>query len=245
METSRKSRTRRRRNVNRVENYAIGYIRVSTDKQVESGAGMAAQRTLIEAFATLNGLEIIDWYVEEEGVSGSIQPMDRPAMGEALDALRTGPASVFLFKDQTRVGRNASDLLALRDRADEEGWRLASSDGRLDNSTDAGRLQFVILAGVAEYELALIRSRTREALAEKRAQGVRLGRPSTLPESVVRRIVSERRSGAGWSAIARGLMADGVPTARGGATWYPSAVQKVFLGQDAARILAELEVVAA
>ena len=69
-------------------------------------------------------------------------------------------------------------------------------------------------------------------------RGVRLGRPSVLPESVVRRIVEEREGGAGWTAIARGLMDDGVPTARGGATWHPSAVQKVYNGQDAAKVSA-------
>lgn len=229
---------RRRRTVVRMANQAIGYIRVSTDKQVKSGGGMAAQRTLIEGFAKLNDLEIIGWYVEDEAVSGSIRPSDRPAMSRALEALSTGPASVFLFKDQTRVGRNASDLLQLRDRADAEGWRLAGSDGKLDNSTPAGRMQFTVLAAFSEYERDMIRSRTREALAEKRAQGVRLGRPSVLPEEVVRRIVEERNGGAGWSAIARGLMADGVQTARGGATWYPSSVQSVYNGQDAASLAA-------
>lgn len=219
-----------------MSNYAVGYVRVSTDKQVESGAGLAAQKTLITAFAAAQGLEITDWFIEDEGVSGSIRPMSRPAMARALDALRTGPASVLLFKDQTRVGRNAKDLLDLRDAADGQGWRLASSDGKLDNSTPAGRLQFVILAGVAEYELEMIRSRTREALAEKKAAGVRLGRPSVLPAEVVARIVEAKDGGAGWSAIARSLMADGIPTARGGATWHASAVQKVYQGQDAAKL---------
>jgi DNA invertase Pin-like site-specific DNA recombinase len=237
METSRKTRTRRSRSVTRVENYAVGYIRVSTDKQVESGAGMAAQKTLITAFATTQGLEIIDWYIEDEGVSGSITPMGRPAMSTALEALRTGPASVLLFKDQTRVGRNALDLLKLRERADGDGWRLASSDGKLDNATAAGRLMFTMLAGVAEYELEMIRSRTREALAEKKAAGVRLGAPSALPLDVVRRIVEERDGGAGWSAIARGLNEDGVLTARG-KTWFPNTVRQTYNGQDAAKVAA-------
>ncbi len=45
-------------------------------------------------------------------------------------------------------------------------------------------------------------------------------------------------AGDGWSAIARALNADGVPTAQGGATWYPATVRKVCQGQDAARLLA-------
>jgi hypothetical protein len=62
---------------------------------------------------------------------------------------------------------------------------------------------------------------------------VRLGRPGRLPVEVVDRIVVEHRDGASWSAIARGLEADGVPTAQGGARWYPAPVRKVWHGQDA------------
>jgi DNA invertase Pin-like site-specific DNA recombinase len=235
METSRKPATRRRRTVKRVDNYAIAYLRVSTAEQVKSGAGLDAQRAAITATAAARGLEIIAWHADE-GVSGATAPMNRPALSKALDELATGPGSVLLFGKADRVGRRASDLLALRDRAEHEGWTLASADGAVDLTTPHGKLMFTMLAGVAEMERDLIRSRTREGLAAKREQGVRLGRPSTLPASVVARIVEERDAGAGWSAIARGLMADGVPTARGGATWHPSAVQKVFNGQDAARV---------
>ena len=55
------------------------------------------------------------------------------------------------------------------------------------------------------------------ALAEKRAEGVTLGRPSVLPEAVVGRIVAARGAREGWSAIARALNADAVPTAHRGA----------------------------
>ncbi|MEH0549225.1 recombinase family protein [Streptomyces sp. B21-105] len=237
MEISRKPTARRRRTVARVSNYAIGYLRVSTAEQVKSGAGLDAQRTAITACAAARGLEVIAWHVDE-GVSGGTAPMKRPELSKALDALATGPASVLLFGKADRVGRRATDLLALRDRAEREGWTLASADGAVDLTSPHGKLMFTMLAGVAEMERDLIRARTREGLAAKREQGVRLGRPSVLPESVVRRIVEEREGGAGWTAIARGLMDDGVPTARGGATWHPSAVQKVYNGQDAAKVSA-------
>jgi DNA invertase Pin-like site-specific DNA recombinase len=243
METSRKTTRRRRRTVERVSTYAIGYLRVSTDEQAKSGAGLDAQRTAIELAAKSRGLEIIAWHVDE-GVSGTVKPASRPELAAALAALATGPASALIFGKMDRVSRNAKVLLDLRDLADEQGWVLSSADGSIDNTTPHGRMFFVQLAAMAEMERDLISARTREALSEKRAQGVRLGRPSALPESVVRRIVTERVAGAGWSAIARGLMADGVPTARGGATWHASAAQKVFLGQDAARIVVELEAAA-
>lgn len=221
-----------RRRTKRDPNAAIGYLRVSTEEQARSGAGLDAQRAAIKAFAELRGLEVIAWHVDE-GVSGAKAPMNRPALAAALQDLATGPGSVLLFGKADRVGRRAADLLALRERAEREGWTLASADAQVDLTTPAGRMMFTMLAGVAEMERELIQARTREGLAAKRAQGVRLGRPATLPADVVTRIVREREAGRGWSAIARDLTAEEIPTARGGAKWYPATVQKVWTGQDA------------
>jgi DNA invertase Pin-like site-specific DNA recombinase len=95
-------------------------------------------------------------------------------------------------------------------------------------STPTGQLMATIVSAMAQYERQLIGQRTRDSLAEKRAQGVRLGRPRALSDEVVGRIVAERRAGASTPAIARGLNADRVPTAHGGARWYPSTIQRVL-----------------
>ena len=75
-------------------------------------------------------------------------------------------------------------------------------------------------------------------LAVKRAQGVRLGRPSSLPAKVVARILAARAGGASLRAIAADLTADNVPTATGG-KWHASTVRVVLDGQDAARLRAQ------
>ena len=54
-----------------------------------------------------------------------------------------------------------------------------------------------------------------------------LGRPRTLPDKVVQRIVRERAKGRTWMAIADGLNADRVATAQGGLRWYPATVRSV------------------
>jgi hypothetical protein len=68
---------------------------------------------------------------------------------------------------------------------------------------------------------------TKAALAIKRSQGVVLGRPRTLPDKVVDRILRERAKGRTWTAIADGLNGDGVPTAQGGRRWYPATGRSV------------------
>ncbi|MGI9609398.1 MAG: recombinase family protein, partial [Acidimicrobiia bacterium] len=73
-----------------------------------------------------------------------------------------------------------------------------------------------------------ISERTKEALAEARAGGVRLGRPRAVPDEVVARIHSERDKGNTLAGIAAGLNADDIPTAHGGAQWHHSTIRAVL-----------------
>jgi len=86
-----------------------------------------------------------------------------------------------------------------------------------------------VLATFGQFERRLIGQRTKEALAVKKASGVRLGRPPTVPQSVVRRIQRLRARGETLRAIADSLNQDRVPTAQGGAKWYPATVHHVLL----------------
>ncbi len=93
------------------------------------------------------------------------------------------------------------------------------------------------MASAAQWERRLVSQRTREALAVRRAQRVRLGRPAVLPQDVVSRIVRDRTAGMTLGCTAEVLNADKVPTARGGGRWYASTVRAVLASQ-AARALA-------
>jgi len=75
----------------------------------------------------------------------------------------------------------------------------------------------------------LISQRTKEALAVKRAQGVRLGRPPTIDKKVVTRIRRERTRGRTFADIAERLNEEGVPTAHGGKRWHPTTVRNLAL----------------
>jgi DNA invertase Pin-like site-specific DNA recombinase len=88
-----------------------------------------------------------------------------------------------------------------------------------------------VLATFAQFERRLIGQRTREALAQKKAQGVQLGRPRQLPKKVRTRIKRRRAAGKSLAAIAGELNRDEVPTAHGGARWYPSTVRAVLAAE--------------
>jgi DNA invertase Pin-like site-specific DNA recombinase len=78
-------------------------------------------------------------------------------------------------------------------------------DVAVDTSTPSGEAMANMLATFAQFERRLISQRTREALAVKRASGVRLGRPPTLPQAVVRRIQRQRERGDSLRKIAGDL----------------------------------------
>lgn len=124
-----------------------------------------------------------------------------------------------------RLSRSMLDFTALMATAQKQGWALVALDCAVDTTTPAGEAMAHVLATFAQFERRLISQRTREALAEKRAKGVRLGRPVSLPQQVARRIQRQRTRGDSLRKIADDLNSDAVPTAQGGARWHPSTVR--------------------
>ena len=205
----------------------IGYARVSTNEQASSGLGLDAQRASIQAEIDRRGWTLVEM-VEDAGVSA--KTLERPGIAHALKVLHEGAAGTLLVAKLDRATRSTIDAAKLLERSQREGWALVALDLGLDPTTPTGELVATIMAAVAQWERRAIGTRTKDALAAKRAQGVRLGRPSVLPAEVTDRIVSAYQAGMSWSAIARQLDADGVPTAHGGLKWYPATVRKVALG---------------
>jgi len=141
-----------------------------------------------------------------------------------------------------RLARNVRVALEIdEDYATRHSWGIVFGDMDIDTSTAVGKMQLSMFASVARFERDRISERTREALAIKRAQGVRLGRPSTLPPAIVTRIVAEREARSSLRAIADGLIRDGIPTAQGGRAWHASTVRKVLASQQASARLHMLE----
>lgn len=216
----------------------IAYVRVSTDEQAASGAGLEAQRAAIEAEVSRRGWTIAGWHADE-GVSGSKDVAHRSGLAAAIEAIEDGKAAVLMVAKTDRVARGLRTLLDVIDRVECARGAVVAVDGTIDTSSAAGRFQTQIMGSVAELERALISDRTKAALAVRKAQGVRLGRPSALAREVVMRIIEARTGGASLRAIAAELTADGVLTAQGGAKWHANTIKQVLEGQDAERIRAD------
>ena len=208
----------------------VGYTRVSTAEQGDSGLGLAAQEAAIRAECARRGWTLAALY--SDTLSG--KTLARPGLAEALDAVESGAAGGIIVAKLDRLSRSLVDFAGLMARAQAGGWNLVALDLGIDLATPAGEFMANVLASAAQWERRIIGQRTRDALAIKAAQGVRLGRPHVLNPLVVQRIVTQHDAGAGWSTIARALNADGVPTAHGGARWHPSTIRAVVLSTQAA-----------
>lgn len=156
----------------------------------------------------------------------------RRDLRRALAAVRRGEASGIVVPRLDRLSRSVYDFSGLLRRSRREGWQLVLADLGLDLTTPTGELIAVILAALAEFERRLIGLNTRNALAVKKAQGVRLGRPPAVPAAVRERIRQERAAGHTWRQIAEMLNRDRVPTAHGGICWHPSVTRWVYERSD-------------
>ena len=82
---------------------AIGYARVSSATQLD-GYGLASQEKDLRKCAKAHGLKLIE-ILRDEGVSGSLEAVDRPGLGEALARLESGEAEVLLLPRLDRLAR--------------------------------------------------------------------------------------------------------------------------------------------
>jgi DNA invertase Pin-like site-specific DNA recombinase len=198
---------------------------VSTDEQRGSGAGLTAQRQAIARECEHRGWHLVD-VIEDAGFSA--KDLNRPGVRIALDLLREGGADALVVAKLDRLSRSMLDFASIMAAAQKQGWAMVALDCAVDTTTPAGEAMANVLATFAQFERRLISQRTKDALAIKKAQGVRLGRPRSLPDDVVDRIANERAESCTLTAIAAGLTNDQVPTAQGGARWYPSTVAAVL-----------------
>lgn len=204
---------------------AIVYVRVSTAEQVESGASLDAQTVALIAEAERRGY--VAQVVREEGISGK-SISKRPALMGALEALKTGKAHALIALRVDRVSRSVVDFSTILEASNREGWALILPESDVDTASPSGRFLLSVLASAAQFERDLIAQRTKEALAQRKREGMTLGRPQRQPALIVERVASERAAGKSLRAIAAGLTADGIPTSQGGKAWHASTISKVL-----------------
>jgi DNA invertase Pin-like site-specific DNA recombinase len=220
----------------------IAYYRVSTARQGRSGLGLEAQREAVRSYLNGGNWSIAEEFTEVESGRKAKRgrKVNRPEFAKALAACRLHRATLVIAK-LDRLVRNVHFTSGLM----ESGVEFFAVD-----NPHATKFTIHILAAVAEHESEMISQRTRDALAAAKRRGVELGgnrgvKPSAKMQVASRKALRERTErrasdltptikalqAAGATslrAIAAGLNAQGIPTARGSGQWSAVQVARVL-----------------
>jgi DNA invertase Pin-like site-specific DNA recombinase len=223
----------------------VGYLRVSTQKQGQSGLGLEAQEAAIRRFCAAEGYEFVQIFTEVETAKGADALERRPQLTAALKRAQAHRCPIVVAK-LDRLSRDVAFVAGLMAK------RVPFIVAEYPN---ADPFMLHIYAAVAEQERTKISERTKAALAAAKARGVRLGnpRPKPIPVEVrrqgpaaLRRNADERaqeltqvleeiaRGGiVSANATARALNERRIPTPRGG-KWSARQVLNVKARLEAA-----------
>lgn len=201
----------------------IGYARVSTEEQASEGQSLAAQARTLAAAVKLSTHELIE-VIEDAGESG--KDTHRPGLQRALQMLVDGEADGMVCTRLDRLTRSVRDMHDLIEWFAHHGYSLWLLDVGVDTSSSSGKIVLTVMAAVAEMIREQTGEHTRAVLRDRKARGLPVSRPAA-PAPIVERVKAMYADGLGFTAIARQLDAEGVPTARGG-NWQASTIQSIL-----------------
>ena len=207
----------------------VAYLRVSTEKQVDHGVSLEAQRAKVAAYAELYDLELVEVIVD---AAASAKTLEREGLQRALGMLRSGRASALLVVKLDRLTRSVKDLGQLLEEYFGSGrFALMSVGEQVDTRTAAGRLVLNVLASVAQWEREATGERTSAALQHKAAAGEYIGgaapfgwrvagdgvrvEPEAAEQAVVALVRQLRAEGSSLRAVAAELDARGLRSRAG------------------------------
>lgn len=218
----------------------VAYIRASKEEQKLT---LDAQHTAIAQWAAREGAEVVSWHVDRD--TSSVTPVDaRRGLLNALASLRAHRGASLVVLRRDRVARDvmlSCIVEAAVTKASGTGVILSVS-GEGNGTTPADQFMRTVVDGAAQYERALIRSRTRAALAELRSKGLKTGGgvpfgyisqdtvhgrtlvQSPAEQATIRQARELRALGLSWCAVARRLGA----SPRTGKTFQALQVQRML-----------------
>ena len=225
---------------------AIGYARVSTDKQ-ENSADAQERKIRLNA-AAREEIELIEVISDVDEFSGNL---NRPGIQRVLEMVHAKQIDAVIVTKLDRLTRSTRDAIDLIELFGKKGVALISITESLDTESPIGRFVVRLMASIGELEREMIGARTSEGLQNIKAQGFPAGpapfgwksQPRTDKErelkirkplienpeekKILARINDLHGKGMTWPAMAGILNREGHRT-RSGGKWQYQAVHRIY-----------------
>lgn len=216
----------------------IGYTRVSTDEQANSGLSLASQEMRLRAYAAATDLILTD-IIEDAGCSA--KDLNRPGMQRILGRIEDQKTDGILILKLDRLTRSVRDLGLLIDLCEQHGVALMAVQESINTATAAGRLVTNVLVSVAQWECEVIGERTKSALAVKRMRGEKTGglvpygytstngrlHVNKSEQAVIQLMIQLRLEHHSYNDIAK-LITERGHLSRLGKSWHPQTVHRIL-----------------
>lgn len=225
---------------------AIAYIRVSSQRQVDEGVSIQAQKRRILEYVRYKKLNLSpDDIIIEEGVSGGIPLWDRPKGRILKRRLSTGQYHDLVTMKLDRMFRLTTDVLTTIDELNDAGIDLHIVDlngEAVDTSTTMGRFFLTLMGALAEMERGLISERTIEAMNQLRATNKQFTKsifgwdvdengmfvPNWAEQDIIDYMAWQiNENGMATAALARSLNKRGIKGKRGG-KWQGNSITRTI-----------------
>jgi len=213
---------------------AFAYLRVSAKGQVD-GDGFTRQEIAIAEYGKVHNLKIIQSF-REEGISGTSDLENRPALQNLMQALHSNGTKTVLVEKLDRLARDLMIQESILHDLRKNGFKLISvHEPDLCSDDPSRKLMRQIMGAFAEYEKTMIvlklrgaRVRQREKLGK--CEGRKPYGEHPGEREVLNRILAKIQDGASANKIASILNIEGVKT-RSGGQWYSSNILKIVRSQ--------------
>lgn len=227
---------------------AVGYIRVSTENQVENGQGLEIQEKQIRDYCNKNNIELLEVF-RDEGISGAKSILERQGLGDAVLYCKQEKPNMFLIPKYDRLARDLLHQMTIEGKLIELGVELISVLEPTLNGNDPMRTMMRQMIGMmAQYERSLIKSRTHSGCVATAEKGKKTGgsipygyktvrdRDGKNPKAVIvpeqAEIIKEIynlyvKEQYGFQVIANILNSRNIPTAKN-SKWLAGTIQKIL-----------------
>ena len=220
----------------------IGYIRVSSQQQVEDQTSLERQKEKIKAYCAFKGIENLE-IIADEGISG-YKTSTRKGYQNLLKLCKTGQVKTLIVYDLSRLSRSLKETLTFFDDViKKQKIEFVSLCNDIDTTTSTGILFFQLLGVFNEFYRNDIATKTKNALTHKKNKQEKTG--GTVPygytlglkgklfelpkEQEVIILMNElKQNGLSYRGIAKELEKKCIRTKTGGFKWYGNTVKNIL-----------------